>query len=160
MKRHIFAALIALAVTVPTVSKADTSYTLLVNTTDGNTVEYDFENLPIATFEGDVMIITDNRNPDCTRFEMDNVVNMTFKSSDSGVDEITEASNVRISVTDGCLNISGLKPGVRITVYHASGNAIISDVADQYESVAVGISHLGKGIYVVSAPGCSFKFIR
>ena len=160
MKQHIIAALVALAVSAPAFANADTSYALLVNTTDGNTVEYDFEYLPVATFEGGVMIITDDRSADSTRFEMDNVVNMTFRSVSSGVAEVSEATHVRISVADGYLTVSGLESGARMTVYDTAGNSVVSAVAAENGSVTVGISHLGKGIYVVATPGCSFKFIR
>ena len=79
MKKYIFAALLALVLAPSALLQASTtSYILLVNTTDGNTVEYDFEYLPVATFEGDVMIITDDRSSEGMRYAMDNVINMTF----------------------------------------------------------------------------------
>ena len=160
MKKYIFAALFALALACPSPVKADASYSLLVNTTDGLTVEYDFEYLPIATFEGDVMIITDDRNVKGTRFEMDNVLNMTFKAAVSGVEELSEANHIKVSVANGQLSVSGLEAESQLVVFDASGKVVASAIAAPDGFASVNIDALGKGVYVASMPGYSFKFIR
>ena len=162
MKKHIFAALIALALASFASIKAETSYSLLVNTVDGQTVEYSFEYLPIATFEGDEMIITDDRSIDGMRFAMDNVVNMTFKveSETSAVDSVTEASRIKVSVAGDLLKVSGLEAGARLVVYDASGKIVASVNADQYGATDVNVGNLGKGVFMVAIADFSFKFIR
>lgn len=160
MKKHIFATLIALALAPSALLQASNSYTLLVNTTDGNTVEYDFEYLPVATFEGDVMIITDDRSKEGMRYAMDNVINMTFKSEEAGVKEINEKNHIKISTSNGVLNVSGLDAGVNLVICDASGKIVTSAFADDAGSVSINIANLGKGVYVVSTPKHSFKFIR
>lgn len=160
MKKHIFAALIALALAPFASLKADTSYSLLVNTVDGNTVEYDFEYLPVATFEGDVMIITDDRSADIMRYEMDNVVNMTIKSASSGVDGVAVSDHIKVSAANGKITVSGLESYSKMVVYDAAGSAVASATADLNGTVELNIENLGKGVYVASMPNYSFKFIR
>ncbi len=160
MKKHIFAALVALALAPASLVKADSSYSLLVNTAYGNTVEYEFEYLPVATFEGDEMIITDDRNVEGMRYAMDNVVSMTIKSATSAVEGIADADHIKISAVNDILSVSGLEAEVQMMVYDASGKLITSAVADQNGCISLNIGNLGKGVYVVALPNQSFKFIR
>ena len=162
MKKHIFAALIALAMAPSASVKAETYYSLFVNTVEGQTVEYAFEYLPIATFEGDEMIITDDRNVKGTRFAMDNVVNMTIKadSDPSAVDKVVDPGHIKVSLTDDVLTVSGLEADSRLAVYDAAGKAVAYATADQYGIAELNIGNLGKGVFVVAMSNYSFKFIR
>ncbi|MDE6511969.1 MAG: hypothetical protein K2L00_07755 [Muribaculaceae bacterium] len=162
MKKHIFAALIALALAPCASIKAETSYSLFVNTVEGQTVEYAFEYLPIATFEGDEMIISDDRNVKGTRFAMDNVVNMTFKadSGTSAVGEVAEAGHIKVAVAGDLLTVSGLEAGSGLTVYDAAGKIVASVNADEYGTAELNIGNLGKGVFVAAMSNYSFKFIR
>lgn len=162
MKKHIFAALIALALAPCASVKAEKSYSLFVNTVEGQTVEYAFEYLPIATFEGDEMIITDDRSIGGTRFAMDNVVNMTFKaeSDPSAVDKVAEDGHIKVSVAGDVIMVSGLEADSSLTVYDASGKTVASATADQYGTAELNIGNLGKGVFVAAMPDYSFKFIR
>ncbi|MDE7351015.1 MAG: hypothetical protein K2N25_08110 [Muribaculaceae bacterium] len=162
MKKHIFAALIALALAPCASIKAETSYSLFVNTVDGKTVEYNFDYLPVATFEGDEMIITDDRNVDGTRFAMENVVNMTIKADTdpSAVENVAEAGHIKVSVAADLLTVSGIEPDSRLVVYDAAGKAVASAVADQHGTAELNIGNLGKGVFVAAMSNYSFKFIR
>ncbi|MDE5997645.1 MAG: T9SS type A sorting domain-containing protein [Muribaculaceae bacterium] len=160
MKKHIFAALLALALVPSALVQASSSYSLLVNTVDGNTVEYDFEYLPVATFEGDIMIISDDRNAEGTRYAMDNVKNMTIKSLTSGVADVAETDHIKVSTANDILTVSGIEPGTNLFIYDAAGRLVANAIADDAEFVSVNIGNLGKGVYVVSTPKNSFKFIR
>lgn len=158
MKKYIFAAIFALASAL-TVS-AETSYALLVNTTGGNSIEYDFEYLPIVTFEGDEMIISDDRGAGSARYAMEDVVNMTIKSATSGVDEVAEAGRIKVRTEGSVMSVHGLEGAAKVNVFDASGKLVASAVADPSGVASFDISALGTGIYVVSMPEHSFKFIR
>ena len=152
--------MLALVLAPAAIVKADTSYSLLVNTLDGNTVEYAFEYLPVATFEGDEMIITDDRSAESMRYAMDNVLNMTIKSVETGVKEVADLNHIRISTLNGLLSVAGVEAGSRMTVYDAAGKAVASATADMNGCIYLNIENLGKGVYVVAMPKHSFKFIR
>ena len=161
MKKHIIAAFIALTAVPAFLAKADSaSYSLLVNTIDGNTVEYAFEYLPVATFEGNEMIISDDRSSSTTRCVMDDVVNMTFQSKGMGVENIEGAALFKVSLVNDMLNVAGLSEGESVVIYDATGKMAASATADSDGSVSINIGNLGKGVYVASMPKQSFKFIR
>ncbi len=160
MKKHIFAALLALTLAPASLVKADSNYSLLVNTADGNSIEYQFEYLPVATFEGNEMIITDDRNVKGVRYAIENVVNMTIKSGTSGVEGVADANHVKIAVANDILSVSGLEAEVQVMVYDAAGKLVASALADQNGAISLSIGNLGKGVYVVALPNQSFKFIR
>lgn len=160
MKKYIFAALLAIVLMPKALADAPKSYSLLVNTTDGNSYEYAFEYLPIATFEGDEMIISDDRSSKGARYAMENVANMTFKAEDSGVNEISEKNLVKISTVNDILTISGVDAGTKLAVYDAAGKLVASATADRDGIASVNIGNLGKGVFVVALPKHSFKFIR
>lgn len=158
MKKYIFAAIFALAASAA--ASAETSYALLVNTIDGNSIEYDFEYLPIATFEGDEMIISDDRGAGTARYAIEDVLNMTIKPAASGVDDVVEAGRIKVRTEGGFMIVSGLEGAAKVNVFDASGNAVASAVADPSGIASIDTSALGKGVYVVAMPNHSFKFIR
>lgn len=160
MKKYILAAFIAIALAPIALAQDSKSYSLLVNTKDGNTVEYAFEYLPTATFEGDVMIITDDRSSEEMRYAMDNVVNMTIKVEESGVEEVLEKNHIKVSTANGILTVSGVESDATLMIYDASGKLVASTTADHAGFASVNIGNLGKGVYVVSMPKHTFKFIR
>ncbi len=160
MKKHILAALLAFVLMPSALVKASSSYSLLVNTVDGATVEYAFEYLPVATFEGDVMIITDDRSAEGVRYAMENVINMTFKSVASGVEGVAGENHVKISTANDILTVTGVDAASQLKIYDTAGKLVEAAVADEAGCVSVNIANLGKGVFVVSMPKHSFKFIR
>ncbi len=160
MKKYILAALLAIVLMPSALADAPQSYSLLVNTADGNSYEYAFEYLPVATFEGDEMIISDDRSSKSARYAMENVVNMTFKSEESGVNEISEKNPIKIYTTNDILTVSGVDAGAKLAIYDAAGKLVASAAADSDGVVSVNIGNLVKGVFVVALPKHSFKFIR
>ncbi len=160
MKKHILAALLALVLMPSALIQASSSYSLLVNTVDGATVEYAFEYLPVATFEGDVMIISDDRSAESVRYAMENIINMTFKSASTEVESVAETNLIKISTANDILTVAGVANGSQLKIYDVAGKLVAAAIADEAGSVSVNIANLGKGVYVVTMPEHSFKFIR
>ncbi|MBD5355764.1 MAG: hypothetical protein HDR88_02005 [Bacteroides sp.] len=156
MKKYIIASIMALA-SAFTVSAYD--YSLLVNTKDGNVVEYQFEFNPVATFDGDEMIIVDDYTGVDTRFNMADIINLTIKKPDSAVGKI-ETPHLTIGVTKDHLSVSGLDKGSCVNIYNLSGATVASAVAGEDGTVNIAVDGLGSGVFVASMPGNSFKFIR
>ncbi|MCM1006046.1 MAG: hypothetical protein NC548_57830 [Lachnospiraceae bacterium] len=159
MKKYILSAFAAIALAF-TASAADYDYTLLVNTKEGNVVEFEFKYYPVATFEGDEVVITDDHNLEAMRYDMADIANFTFKKTVSGIDEVTPDSAVKVRITKEYMKVSGLKAGAVVNIHDIAGAKVAGGTADADGNVHIALEGLGSGVFVASMPGTTFKFIR
>lgn len=142
-------------------SAVDYIHTLIVNKTDGTKVEYKFENVPVATIEGDDLKIELLTTSESVLYPIADIVNFTFEKELSGVDNISsDEARVSFGITRESLEASGLASGAELSVYNAAGMLCVKAVCGDNGSVSVDISTLDKGVYVVNAGNNTFKFIR
>ena len=160
MKKYIVSAMMALAAMFGAAAQNSNDYALQVNTKDGNVVEYAFEYCPVATFDGDELVITDDRSDESLRCNMGDILNITIKKPSVGVQAIDAASHLKIAVTKDALTISGLQQNAEVVVFDMSGAKVASVSSDDEGLAVVVLERLSKGIYVASMPGNSFKFVR
>lgn len=154
MKKIIMTAAAALLAT----AAAQADYTAFyVNTNEGKEIEFRFDMGPVATFEENNLVITDDAG-DKVMYDMKDVSSITFKTI-SGVGEIKEG---RVSVTVGkfALVAEGLEEGETVAIYTLSGSRVAEGRADSEGRVEIAVSELEKGVYIVNAPGHSFKFVK
>lgn len=135
---------------------------LVVNTVEGEPVEFAFQTDPIATIEGAELVITDI-NDERILYPIADLVNLTFKidpnyNSVEGVG--AEATTLRVSLTRTAVIVSGLEPGVKVALYAAEGVMAAIAGADADGVVTLSTEALPKGVYSVAAPGHPFKFIK
>ncbi len=132
-----------------------------VKSVDGTTVDFDFDNEPVMTFDGGQAVINSTSDTD-VKFQMDNVENITFTSVYSGIDAVKkgDGSQIRVTAADGKITVSGLKADAKVAVYDASGALVAGAGADANGQAVVNISNLGKGVFVVGTPSSSFKFTK
>ncbi len=138
----------------------DKAYTMHVNTADGKSVDFKFETEPTATFnEGEMTIEATSGTP--VKFVMDNVTNITFSGEAVTGIETTTTSKSSMSVyaaADGIV-INGMKANSKVAVYDASGSQIATAYSDANGHAVVTVNKQ-KGVFVVSTPDNSFKFIK
>lgn len=149
----------ALAVTL-CASATDYAYSVLINQANGNTVEYKFEDMPVATFSEDNMVI--NVGEQHVAYPIADIVNLTFdrtEKPESGVAGVVN-TDMTVMLSKESLDIRGLNPGVKVAVYDVSGRMLISADADADGSFSTSLSALGKGVFVITAGNNSFKIIR
>lgn len=135
-------------------------YGLLVNTRDGNVIEFAFEYCPIATFEGSEMVITDDYNVESIRFNMADINNLTIQKPGSKIESVTSGPVVKVAVSRDAVTVEGLKAGVAVRVHDAAGAIVATATAGADGRATIATDGLGKGVYVASMAGNSFKFIR
>lgn len=141
------------------------SHTVYITKADGTTVEHAFNLLPVATFEGDNMVIdftmTDENGGTIPRvtYAMNEVKNISFTKT-LGVDDIAADRNVRFGLTRDLLQVAGLEPGTAVAIYSVSGITVARATADTTGEAAISISSLTPGTYVVVAGTNTFKFIK
>lgn len=135
-------------------------YTMHVVSVGGSTVDFAFSSEPVMTFDGGQMNISSSADSD-VKFQMDNVVNITFSGEASGIATVKgDGSQMKVSAADGKITVSGMKANAKVAVYDASGALIANANADADGEAVVNISNLGKGVFVVNTPGSSFKFTK
>lgn len=158
MKKYIFAALAVIA-SAFSASAQDYDYTLLVNTKEGNTVEFAFKYYPVATFDGDEVVIASDNNIEDIRYNMGDIENFTFKKAPSGVQNVN-AADLRVKVTKEYMTVEGLEANAEVKLYNANGAMVAAATANAAGYVNIDLTGLGAGVFVAAMPGNTFKFIR
>lgn len=161
MKNYILALVALIAATFSAYAQQVYDYTLLVNTKEGKVVEYEFKYFPVASFEGDELVITDDAHAESMRYNMADITNFTFKKALSGVENVTDQkADLRIIVTKEYLKVSGLTAGERVDIHNLTGYRVATACADADGYVCIELDNIGTGVFIASMPGNTFKFIR
>lgn len=164
MKKYIIAvATIFMAIFAAQAEEIRMVYSLLINTQSGETIEYEFAKEPRATFQGNDMLISLGDRLDVAIYPMADVKNITFESKQdlTGIDEVTGGGErMVVRITDTEVAIAGLTPGSPVSIYTTAGTLIASAEANSEGSVSFATAGLSLGVYVVTIPGHSFKFIK
>lgn len=164
MKRYILAvAAVFLSIFAARAEEQRLVYSLLINTQSGETIEYEFAKEPKATFQGNNLLISLGDRQDVAVYPMGDIKNITFegKKDISGVDEVSgQADHITVKISDTEVNIAGLSSGATVQVYSAAGALVASATADAEGCISISTDGLSQGVYVVTIPGHSFKFIK
>ncbi|MCM1320118.1 MAG: hypothetical protein NC217_07010 [Muribaculaceae bacterium] len=156
MKKYIFAALAVMAASFS--ASAQDDYTLLVNTNAGNTVEFAFKYYPVATFDGDEVVISSDNNAEDMRYNMGDIASFTFKKT-TGLQSVNTA-DIRVKVTKEFMTVEGLEPNADVKIYNANGATVAAATANAEGYVYIDLTGMGAGVFVATMPGNTFKFIR
>lgn len=165
MKKFIFAAVAVLA-SVFGVSAENVvyAYKLIVNQKDGTSVEFKFEEEPVATLEGDDVKITLYAADDIDNgvlFPIAQLQNFTFeKDALSGVSEVASKADVSFGLTRTALQVAGLEAGQAVDIFSADGRQVARGICDANGNATIALEALPAGVYAVKAGKSTFKFIR
>ena len=170
MKKISFIGLIALALSfIPLSGFAQTvqekMITCLVLTeTNGTKTEFALESFPVITIEGNNLVISHNGNQLTTALTgvqdyhfIEKKVTTSISSVPSN-DPKNESNTPQFSFSNA--EVSGLKAGARVAIYNLNGTQISSATADGEGRVALDLSSLPKGVYILRTPTKSFKFMN
>ena len=170
MKKISFIGLIALALSfIPLSGFAQTvqekMITCLVLTeTNGTKTEFALESFPVITIEGNNLVITHNGNQLTTALTgvqdyhfIEKKVTTSISSVPSN-DPKNTSNTPKFSFSNA--EVSGLKAGARVAIYNLNGTQISSATADGEGRVALDLSSLPKGVYILRTPTKSFKFMN
>lgn len=160
MKKYIIAAATLLATILGTATAAEYSHSVLVNLKDGSNVAYKFEDIPVATIDGDNLKITLGMTEQTVLYPFANIVNLTFEKKLSGVTDVKSENQVSFGLTSESLEVWGLTASTQVSIFDATGALRATGTADEAGYVAIETSNLDKGVYLVKAGAHSFKFIR
>lgn len=136
--------------------------TMAITAKNGDVVELQFVDEPIATFTDENVTFTDI-NEKKLIYPMADVEKITFESTTrSAVEEIADdaAARLRVCVTKTAVTVDGLEPGALLSVYNLAGQLAASAIADAAGHAEASTESLAAGVYVVVMPNHSFKFVK
>ena len=170
MKKISFIGLIALALSfIPLSGFAQTVQEKMITCfvlteTNGTKTEFALESFPVITIEGNNLVITHNGNQLTTALTgvqdyhfIEKKVTTSISSVPSN-DPKNESNTPQFSFSNA--EVSGLKAGARVAIYNLNGTQISSATADGEGRVALDLSSLPKGVYILRTPTKSFKFMN
>lgn len=122
------------------------------------------ESFPVITIEGNNLVITHNGNQLTTALTgvqdyhfIEKKVTTSISSVPSN-DPKNTSNTPQFSFSNA--EVSGLKAGARVAIYNLNGTQISSVTADGEGRVALDLSSLPKGVYILRTPTKSFKFMN
>lgn len=147
MKKSIIAAAFALIAASGMAAELEYSHSVVVNLKEGNSVSYKFEDIPVATIEGDNLKIEVSATHQSVLYPFADVVNLTFdKKPASGVSEVESQGKVYFGITADALEAGGLEPGTTVNIYDTAGALRMSGTADGTGTALIATSGLDKGV--------------
>ena len=137
---------------------------LVLTETNGTKTEFALESFPVITIEGNNLVITHNGNQLTTALTGVQDYHFIEKKVTTSISSVPSndpknASNTpQFSFSNA--EVSGLKAGARVAIYNLNGTQISSATADGEGRVALDLSSLPKGVYILRTPTKSFKFMN
>lgn len=162
MKKYILAIAAVLATAVSAFA-IDYSYTLVLNRTDGNKNNFQFETTPVATINGEELTIVENLTQLTVVVPISEIVNFTFEKEEigQGIENIkVDNGGVTFRLSQDTLEVAGLSEGVDIQIFDINGQLRAKAVSDVDGTATIAMTGWDKGVYVVYAGTNKFKFIR
>lgn len=162
MKKIIISAIAAVMICLSASAAEVILTTMAITAKNGDVVELQFIDEPIATFTDENVTFTDI-NEHTLVYPMADVEKITFKSTaHSAIEEIADDAAARFSifVTKTAVTVDGMEAGSALNVYNLAGQLVASATADAAGHAEASTESLGAGVYVVALPGHSFKFVK
>lgn len=139
--------ILTLTLVAASFASAHAEWALKVSLADGSEPTYVLAEKPAITFEGQNMVI--KTSDASTEYPRADVINMTFTSEVSSVEDITNTSSI-LSYVGGVV----VAPDTDIMVYDLNGRMCISGHGE------VSLDQLPAGIYIVATPYQTLKVIK
>lgn len=151
-------AVVVLPSALSAAAQSDVKEALVVYMTNSSKYTYILEAQPSVKFSDTELLINGPQISDT--HNISDVERFTFEKV-SSVSEIRDKYEIRITVTDNAVTISGLKPGTVVTAADIQGHIVASLRADADGAAAISTENFVPGVYIItSAGGHSFKFYK
>ena len=153
---HIRSLFVLLTIAITMAAQAD-DRVLKVWQSDGQVLTISLADEPRTTYSDGNLIITSSKSS--VTFPLEKVRRYTYESAASGIDE---SKTVRAAFSrDGeTLTLAGLKPGTAIYLYNVAGQLLRTIDSGTQPKVAVSVSNLPVGVYVVKANDVTYKITK
>ena len=170
MKKISFIGLIALALSfIPLSGFAQTVQEriitcLVLTEANGTKTEFALDSYPVVTIEANELVITCKGKKLSTVLTDVKDYSFTQKKVTTSISSVPandpKGETATPSFSFSNAEVSGLKAGARVAIYNLNGTQISSVTADSEGRVALDLSSLPKGVYILRTPTKSFKFMN
>ncbi len=138
---------------------ADTRKSLIVECTNGTTVNFLLANLPELTFSNRSLVVKDNIQS--FSFIIDNVLQYYFTSEETDIANVGSQPDIRFYYdTDGNVVVEGLDLPAQIRFFSVKGWDYSDCVSVTNNKAVVSLSSLQKGVYVISINNQQIKVYK
>lgn len=139
----------------------EVSYLVVVGS-GGSQTELALGDNPMLSFKNDSVVVTCNSKE--IMFNLSEVTDYHFitKKVTTGINHTPSLPDATAepTFTPDDATFSGLKAGTRILVFTTNGQLVTTIQAAEDGTAKVNLSHLPRGIYILRAPGKSFKILN
>lgn len=137
---------------------------LVLTETNGTKTEFALDSYPVVTIEANELVITCKGKKLSTALTGVKDYRFTQKEVTTGISSVPandpKGETTTPSFSFSNAEVSGLKAGARVAIYNLNGTQISSVTADGEGRVALDLSSLPKGVYILRTPTKSFKFMN
>ena len=142
-------------------ASAQEKASLIVTKTDGHALNYGLVATPSITFNDSIMTVTVtiNNAQKAINFKANEVKSFTYGMT-TYVNTPTSDKKISFRIAGQTLAIQGVKSAKNIRLYQIDGKQLPVDATENGESTQVNLSGIAAGVYVISADGETFKFMK
>ena len=139
-----------------------TASCVVVEETNGNKTEYLLTTEPYITYVGNDVTIT---NTEVTvvldAADVEKVyLSETETNAATGIQEVKASESVLVDLTDGKLNLNGLKTGSPVALYSVDGRQLYAGTASAAGTLSLPLGTLPGGMIIVKTTTQTFKIIK
>ena len=137
--------------------KAETN--LVVWKKDGSKVAFALTEKPIVTFSETSLMI--NSTTVSVNYDLEDMAKFTYEDSESqGIKNIENDKESSFKFDGEMLLFPSLKAGSKVAIHNLGGVLVFARTIEAAGDYSFPISHLDKGVYVVSVDGLTYKIVK
>lgn len=134
-------------------------YVFVVWTDAGEQISYPLSDKPKVTQDEDVLILTTTNTS--VEYPKSDVTKFTLSIQEvNNIDEIAIDNDASIRHSRDCIEMSNCRAGSIVAMYSTSGQLIRSYAVADDGTLAINISELANGIYILSNENITYKLLK
>ena len=132
---------------------------LVVWKKDGSKVAFALSEKPIVTFSENSLMI--NTTTVSVSYDLEDMAKFTYEDpNEEGIRNIENDKESSFKFDGEMLLFPSLKAGSKVAIHNLGGVLVFSRTIEAAGDYSFPLSHLDKGVYVVSVDGLTFKIVK
>lgn len=132
---------------------------LVVWKKDGNKVAFALTEKPTVTFSENSLMI--NTTTVSVSYDLEDMAKFTYEDPESqGIRNIENDKDSSFKFDGEMLLFPSLKAGSKVAIHNLGGVLVFSRTIEAAGDYSFPLSHLDKGVYVVSVDGLTYKIVK